>query len=123
MFRLELSNLFISDLDLCLIVHFVGEAHDLNVTARVLFDFGEPDRNAQETLLVGQVKHHDDAIGTFVVGVCDCAVPLLTRSVPDLKLDRRLVDLKGAEAEIDSNRAQVVFLEAVILNHKDEAKS
>lgn len=112
---LELLNLLVCHLNFGFVVHFVGKDHDLDVTAGMLFNLVEPYWYAQETLTIRQIKHHDYAIGTLVIGICDCAVAFLSGRVPNLKLNCTLVDLKGAEAEVDSNRANVVFLETVIL--------
>ena len=81
----------------------------------MFLDLAEPDRDAKEALSVGHVEDHDDPIGALVVRIRDRAVPLLPRCVPNLQLNRALIDLEGSEAEIDTNSAKVVFLEAVIL--------
>ena len=116
----ELGNLLVSHLYICLVVHFVSEHHYLHVTARVLLDFSEPDRYAEEALAVGQVENDDDAVGALVIRVRDCPVPLLARRVPNLQLYRALVDLQRSEPEVNSDRADVVFLEAVVLLRIDE---
>ena len=82
----------------------------------MLLDFIEPDRNTQETLTICEVKDNDYTIGTLVVGICNRAVALLPSRIPYLKLYRALIDLQSSEAEIDSNRTNVVFLKAIILN-------
>ena len=115
MLALKLCDLFVCDLDLSLVVHFVCQHHDLYVGARVLLYLTEPDRDAQKALSVRHVKDHDYTVSTLVVGICDRSVAFLAGRIPNLQLDRRLVDLQGAEAEVHSNRAQVVLLEAVIL--------
>lgn len=112
---LELLNLLVCHLDFRFVVHFVSKDHDLDVTARMLFNLVEPYWYAEETLTISQIEHHNYAISTLVIGICDCAVPLLSSSVPNLKLNCTLVDLKGTEAEVDTNSANVVFLETVIL--------
>ena len=115
MLRLELSNLIISHLDLSLVVHFVREDHDLHVGSRVLIDLVQPDRDALEALTISQIEDDNDAVGSFVVSIGDGAVALLASRVPNLQLDRALIDLQRAEAEIDADRADVVLLEAIIL--------
>ena len=89
----------------------------------MLLYLAEPDRDAQEALPVRHVENNDDAVSTFVVGIGDCAVALLAGSVPNLQLDRRLVDLEGAEAEVHSDCAQVVLLKAIILNGQENFPS
>lgn len=115
MLLLKLLNLFIGDLNLGFIVHFVRENHDLDVRPGVLVNLIEPDGDALEAFAVGQVEDDDDAVSALVIRVRDRAVALLACRVPNLQLDRRLVDLHRAEAEIHPDRADVVLLEAVVL--------
>ena len=111
----ELGDLLVCHLHVRLVIHFVSEHHYLHVTARVLIDLTKPDRYAEETLAIGEVEDDDDAVSTLVIGVRNCAVPFLACRVPDLQLDRALVYLQRSEPEVDSDRADVVLLEAVIL--------
>jgi len=115
MLLLELSDLVISDLDLGLIVHFVGVDHNFDVGARMFLYFIKPYRNTQEAFSVRQVKNHDYPVCTLVVCISDSSVSFLTRRVPNLKLDSALIDLQRSESEVDANGANVVFLKAVIL--------
>jgi hypothetical protein len=112
---LKLLYLFICHLDLCLVIHFIGEDHDLDVGARVLFNLVEPDGDTLEAFPIGKVKYDDDAVGALVIGVSDGAIALLPSRVPNLQLDCRLVDLHRAEAEIHSNCANVILLETIVL--------
>ena len=75
--------------DLSSVVHiaFVAEDHLLHVGAGVLLDIPDPVLDVVEALLVGDVVHQHDAHGAPVVGRGDSPEPLLTRRVPDLKLD------------------------------------
>ena len=113
---LELLDFLVCHLYVCFIVHFVGVDHDLHVAARVLLDFVEPDRDTEETLTVSQVEDYDDAIGALVVRISDGPIALLPCRVPYLQLDRALIDLEGAEAEVNSDRANVILLETIILS-------
>ena len=112
---LKLSDFFVCHLHFSLIIHFIGENHDFDVTSRVLFDFIQPDWDGEEAFFVSEVEDDDDAISSLVVGISDCAVPFLTCSVPNLQLDSALIDLECSEAEVDSNCADVVLLEAIVL--------
>ena len=112
---LELLDLLVCHLYICFIIHFIREDHDLDVTARVLLDLVQPDGDAEKALAVGQIEDDDYAIGAFVVRIRDGAVALLSRRVPNLQLDRALVDLECAEAEVDPNSANVILLETIIL--------
>jgi len=93
MLGLELRDFFICNLHLCFIVHLVCEHHYFHIRARVLIDLTEPDWNAKEAFSVGEVENDNDSVGTLVVGIGDGAVPFLASCVPDLQLDRGLIDL------------------------------
>ena len=112
---LELSDFFVCHLHLSLIIHFICENHDFDVTTRVLFDFIQPNRDGEEAFFVSEVEDDDDAISSLVVGISNRAVPFLTCSVPNLQLDGALIDLECSEAEVNSNCADVVLLEAIVL--------
>ena len=112
---LELSDFFVCHLNLSLIIHFIGKDHDFDVTTRVLFDFIQPDWDREEAFFVSEVEDDDDAISSLVVGISNRAVPFLTCSVPNLQLDGALIDLECSEAEVNSNCANVVLLEAIVL--------
>lgn len=123
MLLLEVSDFVVCHLNLGLIVHFVREDHNFDIAARVLLDFIKPHRDAQEALTVRQVKHHDNAVGTFVIRIRYGSIPLLTCCIPDLEFDCALVDLKRAEAKVNANRADVVLLEAIILSTETAIQS
>ena len=84
MLLLELLDFFVRHLYICFIIHFISEDHDFDVTARVLFDLIQPDRDAKKTLTVCQIEDDDNAIGALVVRIRDRPVPLLSRRVPNL---------------------------------------
>ena len=112
---LELLDLLVCHLYICIIIHFISEDHDFDVTARVFLNLVQPDWDAKKTFTVCQIEDDDYAIGTLVVCIRDRPIPLLSRRVPDLQLDRALIDLECAEAEVDPNSANVILLEAIIL--------
>ena len=84
MLLLKLLDLVISDLHLCLIVHFVGVDHNFDVGARVFLYFIKPHRNTQEAFSVCQVENYDYAVCTLVVCISDSSVSFLARRVPNL---------------------------------------
>jgi hypothetical protein len=84
MLLFELLDFFICDLHFCFVIHFIGKDHDLDVTSRVFFYFIKPDRDAEETLPIRQVKDYDDTIRSFVISIGDGAVSFLTGCVPNL---------------------------------------
>ena len=89
----------------------------------MFLDLVQPDWNTKEALPVGQVKDHNDSVSTLVIGVGDGSIAFLPCCVPNLQLDRALVDLKCAETEVNTDSANVVFLEAVILFTSNFSKS
>ena len=112
---LKLLYLLVTHLNLRLVIHLVGEDHDFDLGARVFLNLIKPHGYAQEALPISQVEDDDNAVGALVVGICDSPVAFLSCRVPNLQLDRALVDLQGSEAEVDTDCADVVLLEAVIL--------
>lgn len=64
--------------------------HQLQLAANGDFSFVTVD-SSRVTHCVGDVKHHDGSLGSPVVHGCKAVIPLLPRSVPDLKLDCRVV--------------------------------
>jgi len=95
----EALYVFVCDLNIFTVfIALIGEHHDLNITSRVLLNFREPTIDAEETLLVRQVTHYNDSISSFVICISDGSVSLLSRSVPNLKFDSRLIDLKGSKS-------------------------
>ena len=84
MLLLKLLDFFVCHLYICFIIHFISEDHDFDVTARVLLDLVQPDRDAKKTLTVCQIEDDDNAIGALVVRIRDRPVSLLSRRVPNL---------------------------------------
>jgi hypothetical protein len=75
-------------------VGLVADEHDGGAAAvRVVPELAEPARRALERVRPGHVVHQQRARRAAVVGAGDCAVPLLPRRVPDLRLDRLAVHL------------------------------
>ena len=83
----------------------------------MFLDLIQPDGNAEEALTVGKVKDDNDSVGTLVISISDRSIAFLSSCIPNLQLDRALVNLKCAEPEVDTNSANVVLLEAIILKH------
>ena len=83
----------------------------------MFLDLIQPYGNAEEALTVGQVEDDNDSVGTLVISISDRSIAFLSSCIPNLQLDRALVNLKCAEPEVDTNSANVVLLEAIILKH------
>ena len=67
--------------------------HDHDVSVGVVPELPEPPLHVLVGEVLGDVVHEERAHGPAVVGAGDGAVPLLARSVPDLRLDRLPVNL------------------------------
>ena len=111
---LKALNVFVGDLNvLWIFVALVGKYHDLHIAARVLFNLRQPPVDAQEALFVGEVTDHNNAVSSLVVSICDCPISLLPGSVPDLQLDRRLIDLQRSESlKIWSEAKKLLYLQS-----------
>ena len=78
-------------------VHFVADEQLAHVVARVFVDLRQPALHVLEGVHVGDVVHDDDAVRAAVVGARDRAEALLPGGVPDLQLDRLLVEFDRAD--------------------------
>ena len=84
MLLLELLDFLVRHLYIRIIIHFISEDHDFDVTARVLLDLVQPDWDAKKTFTVCQIEDNDYAIGALVVCIRDRSVPLLSSCIPYL---------------------------------------
>lgn len=81
---------------------FVPDEEHADVVQCMLLDLLHPIVDIVEGGAVIYRVGHDDAHGALVVGLGDCAEPLLTSSVPDLHLDLFALDLNGLDFEINA---------------------
>ena len=81
---LELLDFLVCHLYIRIIIHFISEDHDFDVTARVLLDLVQPDWDAKKTFTVCQIEDDDYTIGALVVCIRDRPVPLLSSCIPYL---------------------------------------
>lgn len=88
----------------------------------MLLNLFEPRADVQEGFLVAKVEDDDDSICSLVVSIRDRSVAFLPGRVPNLQLDRALVDLKGAETEVDTDGRQIVLREAIICETHKQAR-
>ena len=89
---------------------------------RVLVDFLEPVIQVDKSAFVEQIKDQDYAIRPFVVGVGDCAVPLLASGIPDLQLYLLSVVAQGSESKINANCGHVILIELIVSESNKEAR-
>ena len=121
LFLLKLLHIIFSDLNSFFHIRLICQDDDCDVISRVLLDFLEPQVQRLEALLGAHVEHDHDTVGALVVGVGYGAVAFLSSRVPNLQLDGVLVDLEGAEAEVNSDRGDVVVVEAVVSESDQQA--
>ena len=108
---------------LVLQIALVSYQNSCNVVLGVLLNLAHPGVDSVERIAVSNVVNHNDTMGALVVTRCDRLESLLASSIPDLQLADLLVDVDGANLEVDSNCWHKVLLEVVILNTRDRVKS
>ena len=108
---------------LVLQIALVSYQDSCNVVLGVLLNLTHPGVDSVERIAVSNVVNHNDTMGALVVTRCNRLESLLASSVPDLQLADLLVDVDGANLEVDSDCWHKVLLEVVILNTRDRVKS
>ena len=69
---------------------------------RVAFDLLKPFSDVIESELLGYVVHEYDALGSFVVGLGDCAKSFLICGFPHLKFDYLVQNINCLVLEVDA---------------------
>ena len=100
-------------------VSLVAHQELVDVLSRVLVDLRQPALHVIERRAVGHIVHDDDAVRAAVVGAADGAEALLASCVPNLQLDRFLIQLDRADLEIDADRRDVAVGPFVVLPRKE----
>ena len=103
-------------------VALVADKDAGDVVARVLLDLVHPVLDRGETLSVGDVVSDDDSVSALVVAARDSLESLLTRSVPNLKLDRLSVDFDRADLEVHSDRGHEVVCEHIVCESQQQRR-
>lgn len=85
------------------LIGLVAHKHDDDVAVRMVPQLLQPPRDVLEREALADVVDEERTDGAPVVGRSDGAVPLLTRSIPNLSLDRLVVDLDGPCGELDAD--------------------
>ena len=96
-------------------IGLVSDQDPRDVVLRVLLNLTHPGVHGVERVAVCDVVDNDDAVGALVVARRDGLESLLASGVPNLQLADLLVDVDGADFEIDANCGHEVLLELVIL--------
>ena len=96
-------------------IGLVSDQDSRDVILSVLFDFGHPGVHSVEGVAVGDVVNDDDAMRALIIARSDSLESFLAGRVPDLQLADFLVDVDGADFEVDANGRHEVLLELVVL--------
>ena len=96
-------------------IGLVSDQDSRDVILSVLFDFGHPGVHSVEGVAVGDVVNDDNAMRAFIIARSDSLESFLAGRVPDLQLADFLVDVDGADFEVDANGRHEVLLELVVL--------
>ena len=96
MLQRKSSDLFFSDFE-ALTVGFIPDNDQLNILLAVLLDFVKPKTlHVLEGLVHLQVEHHHYPLRALVVCTGNSTESFLSRRVPNLQLDIRIIDLEGS---------------------------
>lgn len=80
----------------------------------ILFNLPHPKfAHIRKTLLICEIKYHQDSLTAPIIGACNCSEALLTSRIPNLKLNMFVVDCGGFEAKINTNGCQIMFLKLI----------
>ncbi len=85
-------------------IALVTHQHDDNVGIGMVSQLLQPPGNVLVRLVLADVVDEEGSDRSAIVRRGDGAVPLLARSVPDLRLDGLGVDLAGPRSELDADR-------------------
>lgn len=88
----------------------------------MLLDLLQPRADVQEGFFVAQIENYDNPVGSLVIGVRDCTIALLPGRVPNLQLNCAFIDLESAEAEIHTDRCDVVLRETIVSETHQQAR-
>ncbi len=96
MLGLKLSNFCPNEVLFRWFVNFIADQDNLYTLLSVFSNFLEPVVfDALKGLIVMYIECDNDALGVFVVGTGNGPKPLLSCGVPDLQLDKGIVDFEG----------------------------
>lgn len=94
-------------------IALVSHQHDDDVGVSMVPQLLEPPRDVLVGLVLADVIDEQRSDGAAVIGGRDGAVPLLTRGIPNLRLDGLRVDLDGPGGELDADGRLGIEVELV----------
>lgn len=94
-------------------IALVSHQHDDNVRVGMVAKLFQPTGDVLIGLVLGDIVNEEGADCAAVVGAGDGAIALLARGIPNLSLDRLVVDLDAASGELDADRGLAVEVELV----------
>mmetsp|Transcript_40997 Transcript_40997/g.131083 ORF Transcript_40997/g.131083 Transcript_40997/m.131083 type:complete len:213 (+) Transcript_40997:451-1089(+) len=103
-------------------VALVAHQHDHNVGVRVVPQLLQPPLHILIRDMLGDVVHEQCAHSSPVVRARDRAIPLLPRSVPDLRLDSLPVDLNAPGGELHADGGLGLEAELVAREPREEVR-
>ena len=96
-------------------VRLVSHKEKYSIFLSVHLNFIHPKlNNAIKRCDIGNVEDEEDTLAASIVCAGDGSEPLLSGSVPDLKLDAFIIDGEGFEPKVDSDGGQIVLWELVL---------
>ncbi len=108
--------LSLADLDSSAVIQvtFVAYQNLDDSFASVLLDFGKPVADMLKGGPICDVKDHYDTMGTLVIGLSDGLEPVLTGSVPNVQLDRLVIDADILDLEVHTDGGKECVVEYVV---------
>lgn len=111
----HLLALFERDSPSVLQIRLVSHQDSGDVVLSVLLNFTHPGVHRIEGVAVSDVVNYDDTMRALIIAGSDSLESFLAGSVPDLQLADLLIDVDGADFEVDANGWHEVLLELVVL--------
>lgn len=94
-------------------IALVPDQHDYNIGIRMVSQLFQPPRDVVVRLMLANVVNKQRADCTSVVSRCDGPVALLTRGIPDLRLDSLGIDLNGSSRKLYTDSRLAIEIEFI----------
>eukprot|EP00658_Telonema_sp_P-2_P007114 TRINITY_DN12651_c0_g1_i2.p1 TRINITY_DN12651_c0_g1~~TRINITY_DN12651_c0_g1_i2.p1 ORF type:complete len:125 (-),score=8.68 TRINITY_DN12651_c0_g1_i2:128-502(-) len=109
-----LSSLFVHNTLVCQIA-LVANKQLVDPLASITLDLLEPLLDIGVRVTIGHIVHDDDTVRATVITTGDGPEPLLSRGVPNLKLDGLIVELHSLDFKVNANGANVGLVVGCLL--------
>ena len=94
----------------------------VDVFCRISINFVKPLLDIVEGLLVRDIVHHNDSMGTTVIRRGNRTETFLSSGIPNLKLDGLSIQLNGADLKVDTNGRNVGFRVGIVGKSKEQTR-